>query len=284
MTKQELENLLKPNNFSVVAPAGDGKTEMIAELVKNSCGCVLLLTHTNAGVDALEKRLVKRHVSKSLYHLTTIAAFCGRWCKAYYRNANFDNSPPLYLLGNSEDDYRRSYIGAQAIFSHSWTGIILHASYSAVIVDEYQDCTTSQHEMFLAISKFIPVKIFGDPMQGIFSFDNPVDWNNIEFENIPVKTYPWRWRNTNPLLGKYLETLREQLSPCLHGCPCSIHIEQCNGSIEILNPETFNAYALLNDLYQYEKVVYITKWPKQQLYFCKRMKGIFQYDEKQEHH
>ena len=269
MTEQELENLLKPNNFSVVAPAGHGKTEMIADLVKNSCGCVLLLTHTNAGVDALEKRLVKRHVSKSLYHLTTIAAFCGRWCKAYYRNANFDNSPPLYLLGNSEDDYKRSYIGARAIFFHSWAGSILRASYSTVIVDEYQDCTTSQHEMFLAISKFIPVKIFGDPMQ-------------IEFENIPVKTYPWRWRDTNPLLGKYLETLREQLSPCLRGYPCSIHIEQCNGSIEILNPETFNAYALLNDLYPYERVVYITKWQKQQLYFCKRMKGIFQYDEKQE--
>ena len=49
-----------------------------------------------------------------------------------------------------------------------------------------------------------------------------------------------------------------------------------------MNPETFNAYALLNDLYPYERVVYITKWQKQQLYFCKRMKGIFQYDEKQE--
>lgn len=282
MTEQELANLLKPQSFAVVAPAGHGKTEMITELVSHSCGRTLLLTHTNAGVDALEKRLRKRSVPSSRYRIATIASFCGRWCKAYYRNANFDKSPSLYPSDNAEKDYERSYVGAKEIFSHAWAGVILRASYSAVIVDEYQDCTKSQHEMFLAISKFLPVKIFGDPMQGIFSFDgNLVDWNSIEFENVPVKTCPWRWYETNPLLGEYLGVLREQLSPCLDGHPCDIHIEPCDGSIEILSPDV-NYYKLYYLSRPYEKTVYITRWIQQQLDFCRRMKGKFQFDEAQD--
>ena len=283
MTEQESASLLRPQSFSVVAPAGHGKTEMITELVSHSCGRTLLLTHTNAGVDALEKRLRKRSVPSSLYRIATIASFCGSWCKAYYRNANLDKSPSLYLSDNAEKDYERSYVGAKEIFSHAWAGVILRASYSSVIVDEYQDCTKSQHEMFLAISKFLPVKIFGDPMQGIFSFGgNLVDWNSIEFENVPVKTSPWRWHETNPLLGEYLGVLREQLSPCLYGHPCDIHIEPCNGSIEILPPDV-DYYKLSNYLSgRYEKIVYLTRWPRQQLAFCQKMRGRFQYDEKQD--
>ena len=281
MTEQELASLLRPQSFAVVAPAGHGKTEMIAELVSHSYGRTLLLTHTNAGVDALEKRLHKRNVPQSLYRIATIASFCGRWCKAYYRSANFDSPPSLYLSENAEKDYERSYVGAKKIFSYVWAGIILRASYSAVIVDEYQDCTKSQHEMFLAVSNFLPVKVFGDPMQGIFSFDgNLVDWSNIEFENVPVKTYPWRWYETNPLLGEYLGVLREQLSPCLYGHPCDIHIEPCNGSIEILPPDV-DYYKLYYLSRHYEKTVYLTRWTRQQLAFCRRMSGRFQYDEKQ---
>ena len=104
MTEQESASLLRPQSFSVVAPAGHGKTEMITELVSHSCGRTLLLTHTNAGVDALEKRLRKRSVPSSLYRIATIASFCGSWCKAYYRNANLDKSPSLYLSDNAEKD------------------------------------------------------------------------------------------------------------------------------------------------------------------------------------
>lgn len=37
-----------------------------------------------------------------------------------------------------------------------------------------------------------------------------------------------------------------------------------------------------SNISQYSSVVYITKWPSQQLNFCSRMPGIFQYDEKQD--
>ena len=282
MTEQEIARLLKPQSLSVIAPAGHGKTEMIAELVKHSCGQTLLLTHTNVGVDALEKRLHKWNISKSLYRISTIASFCGRWCKAYYRNAKYDILPSLSLDNYAQADYDCSYTGAKEIFSCEWAGVVLCASYSAVIVDEYQDCTMSQHEMFVAISKFLPVKIFGDPMQGIFSFAGSlVNWNSIEFENIPVRTYPWRWHETNSSLGEYLESLREQLSPCLHNLPCNIHIESQKDCVVILPPNV-DYYKLSNSLSRYKKIVYLTKWPRQQLKFCRRMRGIFQYDEKQD--
>lgn len=282
MTEQEIARLLRPQSLSVIAPAGHGKTEMIAELVKHSCGKTLLLTHTNVGVDALEKRLHGRKVPQSLYNIATIASFCGRWCQAYYRNANMDKLPPLFYNDNAQKDYEKSYVGGRRIFSHAWAGIILRSSYSAVIVDEYQDCTVSQHEMFVAISKILPVKVFGDPMQGIFSFDgNLVDWNSLEYENVAVATSPWRWHESNSMLGEYLEILRKQLLPCLWGYPCNIHLESCNGSVEVLPPNV-NFYKLLNALSRYEKVVYLTKWPRQQLSFCRRMRGIFQYDEKQD--
>lgn len=60
-------------------------------------------------------------------------------------------------------------------------------------------------------------------MQGIFSFAGKlVDWNNLEFQRVPVVTRPWRWDSTNPELGTYLMDVREKLLPILDGVDCSI--------------------------------------------------------------
>ena len=66
--------------------------KMIAEIVKHAEGKQLLLTHTNAGVDAIEKRLQKRKVSKEKYMVTTIAAFCIKWCISYDGTGEFDKT------------------------------------------------------------------------------------------------------------------------------------------------------------------------------------------------
>ena len=59
MTEREWNELTKTNTAAVIAPAGHGKTEMLAEIVERSSGKLLLLTHTNAGVDAIRKRMNK---------------------------------------------------------------------------------------------------------------------------------------------------------------------------------------------------------------------------------
>lgn len=64
MTEAELNTIIALPNAAIIAPAGHGKTEMIAEIVKRSARKLLLLTHTNAGVDAITKRLTKKSYFK----------------------------------------------------------------------------------------------------------------------------------------------------------------------------------------------------------------------------
>ena len=83
MTNEEWLKISGLKNAAIIAPAGHGKTEMIADIVEHSSKRQLLLTHTNAGVDAISKRLKKRNISKDKYSVTTIAAFCVKWCLSY---------------------------------------------------------------------------------------------------------------------------------------------------------------------------------------------------------
>ena len=67
MNSEEINRILSFQTCKIVAPAGHGKTEMISQLVLLSEGTQLILTHTNAGVDALRKRMVKNHVPNKKY-------------------------------------------------------------------------------------------------------------------------------------------------------------------------------------------------------------------------
>lgn len=284
MTEHKISMILSLPNAAIVAPAGHGKTEMIVDLVEHTSGKQLLLTHTNAGVDALEKRLKKRNISKARYNISTIAAFCIRWCMSYNKSAEIDMSlSPLNGKQKSSNYYEQIYKGAKRIFTLNWAGNVLKASYTGIIVDEYQDCTQDQHEIILAMNQFLPVRVLGDPLQGIFSFaGNLVNWSNLAFQRIEVETKPWRWMKTKPILGDYLTAIRAELTPALSGQSCNFHLDFCQGGISIINPEELDIYNLLRELKKYSTVVYITKWEAQQGQFCKRLSGVFQYDEKQD--
>ena len=65
MTKQELDEISAHPTTVITAPAGHGKTEMIVDMVEHFDGKQLLLTHTHAGVDSLQKRLNTRKIPKS---------------------------------------------------------------------------------------------------------------------------------------------------------------------------------------------------------------------------
>lgn len=284
MTEADLDKIMQMSSAAIVAPAGHGKTEMIAEIVKHAEGKQLLLTHTNAGVDAIEKRLQKRKVSKEKYMVTTIAAFCIKWCISYDGTGEFDKTlSPLNGTKEAKAYYEQLYSGAKKILATSWAGNVLKASYTGIIVDEYQDCIQVQHEIVLAMNKHLPVRVLGDPMQGIFSFAGDlVDWTHLEFPVVDVKTKPWRWSKCNPELGEYLMTVRDSLLPILSKQSCRVQIAPENENVEIIAPAAFTGYSHLKELSQYSSIVYITQWPRQQLNFCSRMPGIFQYDEKQD--
>src|SRR5712664_1999310 len=68
---------------SIVAAAGCGKTEQIANATHLSGGRRLILTHTHAGVDVLRQRLRKLNVPRSKFRLDTIAGWCLRYAASF---------------------------------------------------------------------------------------------------------------------------------------------------------------------------------------------------------
>lgn len=283
MNSQEIQNITSQYNACITAPAGHGKTEMIADIVSVCTKRILVLTHTNAGVDAIRNRLIKKKVDPKNYRVKTIAGFCIEWCNSYPSTANFDTS--ISPITESEKYYKQLYPGTRMLFQNNkWAGEVLRASYSAIIADEYQDCIIMQHEIFLALNQYLPLWILGDPLQGIFGFKDPlVDWKTIPFKQIEIETSPWRWNNSNPPLGQFLSEIREQLLSVLDGTfPVKVSITEDSRYLVQISPEHFNCYSILSELKQYTSVLYITDFENNQINFCKEMGGIFQEDEKQD--
>lgn len=96
MTEAELDKIMQMSSAAIIAPAGHGKTEMIADIVECSTGKQLLLTHTNAGVDAIDKRLKKRRISAAKYTVTTSSLQLG--------NANYTGLKCPTAKGTSQID------------------------------------------------------------------------------------------------------------------------------------------------------------------------------------
>ena len=199
MKAEEISLIQAKQNAAIVAPAGHGKTEMITDLVDKLSGKKLVLTHTNAGVDALQQRMSRKSISKEKYCLSTISSFCMKWCDAYPNTAGID--PAIKMTDNKF--YTMVHAGAVRIFQNEWAKKVIETTYSCVIVDEYQDCVLLQHQIFVELNKTLPVYVLGDPLQAIFGFkEKLVSWKSLCFDVIPIETYPWRWEKSNPTLGK----------------------------------------------------------------------------------
>lgn len=67
----------------VIAPAGFGKTHLIAMAVRASGGRQLILTHTFAGVNSIKTKMVDLGVRASQFQVDTIASWALRLCLAY---------------------------------------------------------------------------------------------------------------------------------------------------------------------------------------------------------
>ncbi|WP_414896228.1 UvrD-helicase domain-containing protein [Rhizobium sp. AN5] len=62
------------------------------------------------------------------------------------------------------------YQTAHQLLASGSVDVVIRASYSMVLVDEYQDCTISQHKIAKALSRTVHVIVFGDPPTGNFRF------------------------------------------------------------------------------------------------------------------
>ena len=246
------EAVLDTERGAIVAPAGCGKTHLITETlsVKNTKP-ILVLTHTTAGVSALKKRLRKLSVPTSHYVVTTIDGWALRIANSFPITCPIHYSPENPQLFYPEI--------RQAVLRLLMTGSIsdiLQASYSRLLVDEYQDCDVNQHNLITSLSDVLPTVIFGDPMQCIFNFGGPMpDWDNGVLQHFPLieeLDTPWRWNNVGtPALGEWILATRESLQQGarvdLRTCPAQITLHPLTGIAQTDLTSQRNAqHAILN--------------------------------------
>lgn len=209
-------DLLSLRRGSIVAPAGCGKTQLIADALQRHRGPkpVLILTHTNAGVAALKARLAKAKVPTSTYSLSTIDGWAMRLVGMFPKRSGVDAS--VLKIVNPGRDYATIKRAALTILKAGHLKKVIQATFSNILVDEYQDCSVSQHEIVCELADGINTCVLGDPMQAIFGFAGVlVDWDKqvrSVFPQARELDIPWRWRNTGAApLGEWLLTARRSL-------------------------------------------------------------------------
>jgi len=207
-----VEEFLSQRKSLLIAPAGYGKTYTIVQCVNKADGKSLILTHTHAGVAALKNALKEQQIDKKYYEIETITSYAQKYAKAYSAEKLPDITDNNYWVSILEK--------AENIFKNTHIKDVIKQTYSQLFVDEYQDCTISQHKVILAISECIPTHILGDPLQGIMDFNKETD-PLINFYDDTLKDFtkttelsvPHRWQKegNNYTLGEYLVSIREKL-------------------------------------------------------------------------
>lgn len=210
-------DLLAIDHGTVTAPAGCGKTHLIAEaLTRHSGGKpILVLTHTNAGVVALRGRLDREGVPAKAYRLSTIDGWAMRLISTFPARSAHD--PDLLQLARPSTDYPKIRVAAAKLLRAGHVNDILAASYARLIVDEYQDCSIRQHAVVAYAAETLPTCVLGDPMQAIFGFggDDLAKWDDDVLACFPLAgelDTPWRWINAEAEpLGRWLLDVRATL-------------------------------------------------------------------------
>ena len=211
-------DILAYRRGSVSAPAGCGKTQLITSALLRSEDSkpALVLTHTNAGRAALEQRLKRLGVSGTTARVATLDSWAIRLVQCFPQRSSL--TPAVLRVQGNSANYAEIRQAALDILKAGHIDKIVSATYSRVIVDEYQDCGKLQHEMILTLANLLPTVVLGDPLQVIFDFAGPVvDWHKdvvAAFPPLAWEPEPWRWNNAEtPEIGDWLlNSVRPSLS------------------------------------------------------------------------
>lgn len=264
------EQLYNHSRAVVVAPAGCGKTELIARSLLYADKKQLILTHTHAGVKSLLDRLKKLKISSRLYQVETIVGFAVRLA------LSFPSYSTNVIVENEKINFSEALRAAIKVLSTSWARKIISKTYYGLYVDEYQDCTIEQHQLILKFLNLMPCRILGDPLQGIFDFRGnvSVNWDNDIFpffERLNDLKTPWRWINSNKELGEWLLQVREKLIKnevidLSTNLPKNVFVFNNNDTDRINN-----CYQLIKS----NTVAAIYKWPSQAHNFASKLNGFY---------
>jgi DNA helicase-2/ATP-dependent DNA helicase PcrA len=231
-------SLLAIDRGLVIAPAGCGKTQLIANALgeHDYSKPILVLTHTNSGVAALRNRLENAGVKASQYRLATIDGWAIRLISTFPLRSGHDPR----IVERERPNYPAIRNAAGVLLKSGHVNDVIAASYSRLLVDEYQDCSLRQHAIVYNAAKVLPTCVVGDQVQAIFDFGNDdlADWDNHVCKHFPLAgelSYPWRWHNAAaPDLGHWLLDARKKLianQPIdLRSAPAEVTWIQLDGS------------------------------------------------------
>lgn len=208
-------DILRPGRGLIVAPAGCGKTQLIASTLLRYEGQkpILILTHTNAGVVALRNRMSKAGIKSSKYHISTIDGWAIRLITTFPVRSGHDPN----IIAGLKPDYPAIRSAACNLLKEGHLTDILSATYAHLIVDECQDCSIMQLGIAYYAGTAIPTTLLGDKMQAIFDFgvDKLADWEEHickHFALMGELSTPWRWKNADAEeLGNWLLDARGKL-------------------------------------------------------------------------
>ncbi|MCT8127536.1 AAA family ATPase [Alishewanella sp. BS5-314] len=248
-----VQTVLEADLGLVIAPAGCGKTHLITETLSISQDKpYLVLTHTTAGVASLKQKLRRLSVPAKNYVVTTIDGWALRLANYFPTLCPIQSRPEQGKVYYPE--LRQKVVD---LLRAGQISDIIRASYSRLLVDEYQDCDLLQHQLVQALSLTLPTVVFGDPMQCIFSFGGPMpDWTqDVEayFPTIQELSTPWRWSNAGaPALGEWILHCRQLLQQGdkidLQSCPAHVFYHQLTGNDRTdLQGQQSIHYAFLQD-------------------------------------
>lgn len=202
-------DLARLRSGAVVAPAGHGKTEVIANVAALGMRA-LVLTHTHAGVHAIRSRMKRLGIASGAVSVDTIAGWCMRYANAFPKVAK----PPEGMPRNNQE-WDQLYLGTILALRVQAVREVVAASYDRILIDEYQDCHVLQHELAVALAEIAPTLIFGDPMQGIFEFAGAtLNWEGHIHADFPLAgslDTPHRWNGKNPDLRAWIARTRDKL-------------------------------------------------------------------------
>lgn len=225
---------------SVTAPAGCGKTQLIADTLAAHTGSkpILVLTHTNAGVAALRARMVKAAIPSSAYRISTIDGFAMRLAGKFPLRSGLPAQ--MLELANPGLDYPAIREAAANLLQAGHINAPLRATYASLFVDEYQDCNAAQHRLVAWAAETLPTCVLGDPMQAIFGFGGNclVNWQvdvESQFPPVGMLQTPWRWRLAGTEeLGQWLLRARAGLQAGqtvdLQGAPAEVQWVQLDAA------------------------------------------------------
>ena len=236
MTEQEFDTFISNSPNVLMAPAGYGKTHTIASSVKalraKGVNRILVLTHTNAGITSIREKFKKESVPQNGVTVCTIAGFLQRIVHSLSKERMPD--------GNESDVfYTKLYECALDLFQHSTIlKTVLKYSYEHIFVDEFQDCNRPQYEIVKVLCKWeVCVHMLLDPLQTIFDFEtnhpNYLDFERNCQNRAPEKLFrldiPYRWRNANSPLERFVPVWRKTIQDALTKGLKSINLSQLPG-------------------------------------------------------